>query len=454
MVRRTLLVAWVKTYNVTDYSTFYCCSEYVADIVVGNSNKSISVLLDPGSTPILTGPGLYNGSGPESYLGENSTECQSFVGPGYGILESSNGQCIWYSSYLDGSEMRGSLVNDSLVLVTQQEGGNVTLQAVFGLTDTTDDPLGSNSDDGIFGVDRGSQSLLTQLHKSEYIDERVFGQCGTSTLQQNGSFGVFGSYLPSSTYQTTPLYTGKEMYELKGFGEEYYKEAAKTSLDTSGYYVFFSGVEIDGGQRIENASYSPLPIMFDSGTSSIRLPEAYFDGIVASIKKNVASLEEGAFEVVESQLPQVGKAVLVVPTSGVLDPSVVPDIFPNITILLGYKDPIKVTLPPESYVISAEFEGTQGFSVKIAALGSSELLGSDVGLNLGVPFVYDRFVQLNDETSEMKVSDLTPGCDFPKTISSTVPPSKTNDSVVASSGSIAFRGMYMPIVFSILLRIL
>jgi len=353
---------------------------------------------------------------------------------------------------LDGSEMRGYLVKDSLTLPTQQ-GGNVTLQGVFGVTDTIDNPLGSESDDGNVGVDQGSESLLSQLAKAEYIDARVFGQCGTSPLQQNGSFGVFGSYLPSSTYQSTRLYNGKEMYELKGFGEEYYQEAAKTSLDTSGYFVFFSGVEIEG-QRIENASYTPLPIMFDTGTSSMRLPEGYFDGIAAAVKQNVASLEEGAFEVVESQLPEVGKAILVVPTSGVLDPSVVPDIFPNITLLLGYKDIIKVTLPPESYVISAEFGDAQGFSIKIGALGSSESLSANVGLNLGVPFVYERFVQLNDETSEMTVSDLTPGCDFPKTVSSTVPPTKRNDGVIANSGSIAFNGLYMSIILlPILLRL-
>ena len=200
-----------------------------------------------------------------------------------------------------------------------------------------------------------------------------------------------------------------------------------------------SGVDIEGQDApITNASYSPVPMVFDTGNPSLIIPPVYFQGIVSEIQTRVAAMGD-EYSFVEQQVPGIGDSILVVPSSGVLDPSVIPEIFPNITVLLGMDSATKITLMPQSYVVSVDLDGTQGFSTKFSSLGSGETVDTADGLNLGAPVIYERFVHVNADDSLMKISELTPGCAFPQSVGQPEQQKGTDD--VASS-AIATKRMY------------
>lgn len=388
----------------------------------GNSSTPLSLLIDPGSSLVAVGKDFVNVSeGDVAVLPENSSECQAVNDEGYG--QYSQGQeCEFQSSYQSGQEIEGIVLQGPVALtrggVVYPDGdedhhGNMTYDEstmVFGVVEkTTEVGQGSSVKDGIVGVDRGNISMVSQLYATGVIAEQAFGQCGTSATE-NGSFAAFGSYKPNASYQETTLYTGTEMSELgESLGKAFGKAALNIKDDTSGYYVVFSGLEVNG-ERVQNASYENLPILFDTGTPTLILPREYVQGIVSYAKDAIAS---GNYEytVIEQTLPFVGEQTLVAPVSGELDPAVVPEIFPNITFVLGQGE-ANITLPPDAYVGSATFEGQPGFFLRISVLGTSETLSEEDGLILGVPFIYERFVQVDASASTMTVSDPASGCTF------------------------------------------
>lgn len=369
------------------------------------------MLFDPGSSLVAVAEEYYKPSSSAIDVREDDKVCDIIRDPSnsYGGFSNST-ECTVYSSYQDGSSLAGYAVKDTVVFENARttDGSRTSGDIVLGVITDIENAPNQVNNNGIVGVDRGDISMVNQLHADGEIRQFAFGQCGTSP-SMNGSFGVFGSYLPTSAYDFIKLYTGKEMSTLGGLGEPFENAVLNIASNSASYYVLFSGVEING-KRIENASYSSLPTLFDTGTPSTILPSEYFDAIATHINATVSGLE-GEYEFVTENLPFIGDAILVVPTSGILDISVVNDIFPNITLLLG-EDPVEVVLYPEAYVISAEFDGVAGFSVKFSSLGTSETLDEADGLNLGTTIVYDRFVQVNSDTSSMAISDITPGCNF------------------------------------------
>ncbi|KAI8111958.1 hypothetical protein M9435_004455 [Picochlorum sp. BPE23] len=389
---------------VTDVYPSAC--QYEAEMTFGDSNGTVSLLLDPGSSLVAVAEEYYTPSSGAVDVRVDDDACGIIRDSSYGGFSNST-ECAVYSSYQDGSSLTGYAVRDTVVFEnanTTDGSGGIVLGVI---TDIENAPNQVN-DHGIVGVDRGTISMVSQLRGSGGIRSFAFGQCGTSP-SMNGSFGVFGSYLPTSSYDLIKLYTGTEMRTLDGLGEPFENAVLNIAGDSAAYYVMFSGVEINGN-RIEDASYSSLPTMFDTGTPSTILPSEYFDAIADHLNATVSGLG-GEYEFVRENLPFVGDAILVVPTSGMLDTSVINDIFPNITLLLG-EDPVEVVIYPEAYVVSAEIDGVAGFSVKFSSLGTSESLDEADGLNLGTTIVYDRFVQVNSDTSSMAISDLTPGCTF------------------------------------------
>eukprot|EP00889_Picochlorum_renovo_P006651 jgi/Picre1/33681/NNA_001160.t1 len=371
---------------VTDVYPSAC--QYEAGMTFGDSNGTVSLLLDPGSSLLAVAEEYYTPSSGAVDVRVDDEVCGIIRDPSnsYGGFSNST-ECTVSSSYQDGSSLTGYAVRDTVVFEnakTTDGSGGIVLGVI---TDIENAPNQVN-DNGIAGVDRGTISMVSQLHGSGSIRRFAFGQCGTSP-SMNGSFGVFGSYLPTSSYDLIKLYTGTEMSTLDGLGEPFENAVLNIAGDSASYYVMFSGVEINGN-RIEDASYSSLP------TISHQCHRVRF---------------RGRYEFVKENLPFVGDAILVVPTSGMLDTSVINDIFPNITLLLG-EDPVEIVIYPEAYVVSAEIDGIAGFSVKFSSLGTSDSLDEADGLNLGTTIVYDRFVQVNSDTSSMAISDITPGCNF------------------------------------------
>lgn len=386
---------------------FALCSQYEAEVTFGDSNEAVFLLVDPGSSLVAVAEDKYTVSPGAIKLREGDEACDVINDPldPYGRVSNST-ECAVYSSYQDGSSLSGYAVRDSIIFdqAKPPAGGDVVLGVI---TDISNPPNQVNNN-GIIGVDRGKISMVSQLYDSGDVNQFAFGQCGTSP-KMNGSFGVLGSYLPSASYDSIKLYTGSEISTLSGFGEPFEKAVININDGSASYYVLFSGVEING-KRIKNATYSTLPTSFDTGTPTIILPSEYFDAIAASINATVSGLS-GKYEFVKENLPFVGDVILVAPMSGILDDSVIGDIFPNITLLFG-DDPVEIVIPPEAYVMSADFEGVAGFSVKFSSLGTSESLDEAAGVILGTPIVYDRFVQVNSDTSAMMISKITPGCAF------------------------------------------
>lgn len=393
------------------------CSQYNGMFQFGgDSPPPVSLLIDPGSSLVAVGKDFANVSqGDVTVLPGNSSVCQDIEDEGYAPSYQAE-ECMFKSTYQSGQVIEGIVVQGPVSLTDaagEDQHGTMThdeLPMVFGIIEkTTEDGQGSSLSNGIVGVDRGNISMLSQLYAADVIAEKAFGQCGTSATE-NGSFAVFGGYKPNASYQETTLYTGTEMSELgESLGEAFGKASLNIKDDTSGYYVVFSGLEVNG-ERVQNASYENLPILFDTGTPSLILSREYVQGIVSYAKKTIAS---GNYEytVIEQTLPFVGEQIIVAPVSGEVDPAVVPEIFPNITFVLG-QGKANITLPPEAYVGSATFEGQSGFVLRISVLGTSETLSEEDGLILGVPFIYERFVQVDASASTMTVSDPASGCIF------------------------------------------
>lgn len=415
----------------------------------------VSLLVDPGSSLVAAGKDVLNVSQSDLILlSEDSSDCQDVFDEGYGQYSKDEAQqCAFLTSYQSGQQIAGIMVQGPVTLVDGRllayedkasmdgmttNGSFLDDSMVFGVIEETfEGGPGTSLKNGIVGVDRGNISMMSQLYSSNLITDLSFGQCGTSATE-NGSFAVFGSYIPNASYQTTPLFTGEEMSELgASLGEAFEREALNNQNDTSGYYVVFSGLEVNG-ERVQNASYENLPILFDTGTPSLILPREYVQGIVSSAEDAIAS---GNYEysIITSTLPFVGEQFLVTPLSGgELDPSIIPEIFPNITFILG-QGKANITIPPEAYVASAEFEGNPGFTMIISVLGTSETLSNQDGLILGAPFIYERFVQVDATNSTMMISDPAPGCMFPEDEKhADSPPSESSPyDIPASASSIA-----------------
>lgn len=293
----------------------------------GDSSPPVSLLIDPGSSLVGVGKDFVRVSqGDVAVLPENSSECEHVINQGYGQYYQGQ-ECEFRSPYQSGQVIEGIVVQGPVALTDgrvvhpgggEDHHGNMTSDEstmVFGVVEeTTGTGQGPSYRDGIVGVDRGNISMLSQLYAADLIAAQAFGQCGTSATE-NGSFAVFGGYKPNASYHETTLYTGKEMSELgESLGEAFDKAASNIKYDTSEYYVVFSGVEVNG-ERVQNASYENLPIVFDTGTPSLILPREYVQGIVSYTKDAIAS---GNYEytVVELTLPYVGEQVLVAPVSG------------------------------------------------------------------------------------------------------------------------------------------
>lgn len=376
-----------------------------------------NILFDPGSSLIVvTGEKFYTPTASAQQVRGDSDICQELVDAGYASVTPSNeSTCNFSSSYESGDTLKGFVVVDS-VAVDVANGERPSIPLVFGVDTTSESAAfdGGSLEGGIAGNDRGESSLMRQLYAQGVISHDAFGQCGTGPLQ-NGSFSVFGPYVPDSKYSTTQLYSGKELNGMNDMGEEFDETISFISPEDSGYYVLFSGVEVNG-TRIQDASYSPVPIIFDTGNPSMIIPPEYFDGVASYVNDTVAALGD-AYTFVSQPDPDIGDSILVIPSSGVLDPSVVPDIFPYLDIILGRdgdSSAIKVTIPPEAYVTSGDIGDSQGFSVKLSAIGTGSNVNTQDGLNLGSVIVYEKFVQINANASTMAISESTPGCIFAK----------------------------------------
>lgn len=408
------------------------------------SGNPVSLLVDPGSGLVAVGKefvqdGLTN-------VSEDSSYCRDIFSQGYGDTteQGASQECKFAASYQSGESIDGIMVTGPLVLTgTVLRDDSMSKEAtaststsevedvstLFGIVESDQGGIGATVKDGIVGVDRTNISLTTQLYAADLISVQAFGQCGTNR-GENDSFGIFGPYVPPGSYQRTKLYTGEEMGALGGsLGDAFAKAAKNIQDDIAGYYSVFSGVEVDG-KRVENASYDNLPILFDTGTPSLILPKEYASGIVSYIKDRASAY---GYEVIESTLPDIGDQILVFPKSGDLDPTIIPEIFPNITVILGEGE-VKVTLPPEAYVASGQYQGQSGFIWIISVLGSAETLSTEGGLILGIPFIYERFVQVDVSNSTMLVSDATPGCVFSEV---NLSDSSTGSVPLGSSGSVA-----------------
>lgn len=392
------------------------CSEYHGSVWFGNSSKPSSLLFDPGSSIIAVDSQTYVPGDVAQTVSDKDPLCAVFQAGGDGALTSSDGQCLFQSSYEDGSSIQGYAVEDYLVISKSSGTEKGTPTYLFGvIEDNKASDVNSGSKGGITGFDRGTVSLPSQMYSQGSISQLAFGECGTGPGEQ-GSFAILGPALPDSSYQSTPLYTGEELNTMKDLGREFDDAVSYISQDDTGYWVLFSGVDIEGQDApITNASYSPVPMVFDTGNPSLIIPPVYFQGIVSAIRTRVDAMGD-EYSFVEQQVPGIGDSILVVPSSGVLDPSVIPDIFPNITVLLGMDSATKITLMPQSYVVSVDLDGTQGFSTKFSSLGSGETVDTADGLNLGAPVIYERFVHVNADDSLMKISELTPGCAFPQSV--------------------------------------
>ena len=398
------------------------CSQYNGMFTFGGG-PAVSLLLDPGSSLVAVAKDDSLQNGVSKVLG-NSSECDELFNEDYGDNNTGRdtlGQCRFESSYNSGEVIKGGMVRGPVGLVGKEvpacsdvEGRSSSIDGIlFGEMADLSGEESNSIRDGIVGVDKGNISLTSQLYADNIIAAHAFGQCGTS-VTDNGSFATFGPYTPNGPYQTMPLYTGEETSALGGSLGAAFKKAAEYILDdTRGYYTVFSGMEVDG-MRVKNASYENLPISFDTGTPSLVLPKEYVRAMVSHVKERA---KRYGYSVIESTIPDIGDQLLVFPEgeSGELDPAVVPDIFPNITLVLAEGN-ANVTLPPEAYVSSSEYQGQQVFSWKIAVLGSSDTVSTEAGLFLGVPFVYERYVQADVSNSTLMVTDSIPGCVFPEQI--------------------------------------
>jgi len=249
---------------------------------------------------------------------------------------------MFESSYSSGEVIKGSMVRGPVGLPEKEVPTctgveeiaspiNDQAEILFGEMTVLPEGVTSSIQDGIVGVDRGNISMASQLYATNVIAAHAFGQCGTSATE-NGSFATFGPFTPNVPYHTMTLYTGEEMNALGGSLGAAFEQAAGYILDdTSGYYTVFSGVEVDG-TRVKNASYENLPINFDTGTPSLVLPNEYVSAMVSHVRERAGSY---GYSVIEDTIPDIGDQILVFPVSGELDPAVIPDIFPNITLILA-----------------------------------------------------------------------------------------------------------------------
>ena len=144
------------------------CSEYHGSVWFGNSSKPSSLLFDPGSSIIAVDSEAYSEPGDVAQtVSDKDPMCAVFQAGGDGALTSSDGQCLFQSSYEDGSSIQGYVVEDSLVISKSSGIEKGTPPYIFGVIGVIEDnkasDVNSGSKGGITGFDRGNVSLPSQM---------------------------------------------------------------------------------------------------------------------------------------------------------------------------------------------------------------------------------------------------------------------------------------------------
>ncbi|XP_062002214.1 aspartic proteinase CDR1-like [Rosa rugosa] len=184
-------------------------------------------------------------------------------------IQKPTGNCVYSYEYLDGTGSMGLLGKETVTL-TSTTGKVVALKdIIFGCGYQNNESISSGNIMGMIGLGRGPLSLISQI--SPYVGGKRFSYCLVQDpkIQSKIYFGN-GSEVLGEGVVTTPM--------------------VDIEPNENSYLVTVLGITIENEFLSFNSTGTLLNkgnMNVDSGTSTSRLPQDFFDRMVSQLKKVV-----------------------------------------------------------------------------------------------------------------------------------------------------------------------